>query len=174
LQLSTGKNHNLTRASSSQHHGWRSCILVMTVNRFPIIPYTAPIPTNDIMVLPGIYYTLGRTIILLMDLKRTISLLESWHGGNLTDDFLFLQQAQEERSSVQKLFNHFMFAEHIPVRISRISSCCINLDGRLTHVQRGPYPPLSRQPARWDLYSEPTDYAGTKSSSPYSCIVRSR
>jgi hypothetical protein len=42
---------------------------------------TAPIPTNDIMVLPGIYYNLGRTIILLVDLKRMISLLESWHGG---------------------------------------------------------------------------------------------
>jgi hypothetical protein len=107
---------------------------------------TAPIPTNDIMVLPGIYYNLGKTIILLVDLKRTISLLESWHGGNLTYDFLFLRQAQEERSSVQKLFNHFMFAELILVRISRISSCCINLDGRPTHVQRTIFPPVA--PAR--------------------------
>jgi hypothetical protein len=39
---------------------------------------TAPIPTNNIMVLPGIYYNLGKTIILLMSLKRTISLLAWW------------------------------------------------------------------------------------------------
>jgi hypothetical protein len=30
------------------------------------------------MVLPGIYYNLGKTIILLMSLKRTISLLAWW------------------------------------------------------------------------------------------------
>jgi hypothetical protein len=29
---------------------------------------------------------------------------------------------------------------------------------------RGPYSPLSRQPAKWVSYSELTDYAGTKSS----------
>jgi hypothetical protein len=34
---------------------------------------------------------------------------------------------------------------------------------------RGPYSPLSRQPARWVSYSELTNYAGTKSSGLYFC-----
>lgn len=56
-----------------------------------------------------------------------------------------------------------MFVRLILVRISRISSCCMNLDGRPMHKQRIIIPPSElRQPTKQVLYSEPTDYAGTK------------
>lgn len=48
---------------------------------------TALILTNNIMVFPRIYHNLGKPIILLVNLKHrrsiTISLPESWHGGDL-------------------------------------------------------------------------------------------
>ena len=47
----------------------------------------ASIPTNNIMIFPWINHNLGKFIILLMNFKRgkpiSITLVESWHGGNL-------------------------------------------------------------------------------------------
>jgi hypothetical protein len=45
-----------------------------------------------------------------------------------------------------KLFNSFMFAKFILVRISRPDILMQNLDGRPTHVQKAIFPPVA--PAR--------------------------
>ena len=61
------KDHNLprSRTSSNQHHrAGPSC------NHTARVIITASIPTNNVMIFPWIYFNLGKTIILLVNLKR--------------------------------------------------------------------------------------------------------
>jgi hypothetical protein len=80
----------------------------------------------------------GKTITTSLVESSVIACL-TFHFLSETDDS-FAPAASlstgKGHSSVRKTFNHFLFAEFILARRSRVSLPCINLEGKPTHAQR--------------------------------------